>query len=516
MMFPLTRSQAEAVQSALDLDSLRASHPIEVPVRNALEVDQIFDHISYLKGSSVIRMLSNHLGQDIFLKGVGNYLKTHAYGNARTNDLWAALSAASGQDVQAFMDPWIRKIGFPVVTVAEEPGQISIQQSRFLTTGDVKTEEDETTWWVPVGLKTGTPAKVVPRALTEKKDTIRDVDDEFYKINADQSGFYRTNYPPQRLTKLGKAQDRLSIEDKIGLMGDATALAVSGNGTTAALLALLEGFKNEESFLVWSQIASSLGKVRQVFATNKEISAGLKKFTLQLVSPAAEAIGWEFPPGEEWLTGQSRKLLLGVAAGAGHEGIISEGKKKFAAWKSGDEKAIHQNLRGVVFNLAVANGGQEEYDTVKAEFRKTISVDGKEICIQALGRSKSLDHAWDLLEFVTSEEVPAQDAHGGVIAVSSNNETRSVAWDYTKKNWEHVEKRLGVSSVVIDRWIKMGLPKYSDTAIRDDIAEFFKDKETGQFSRSLVIVSDTITGNANYRQRDEAQLLEWLKAHGYA
>jgi len=76
----LTLSQAEGVQQAFHLDSLRASHPIEVPVKNALEVDQIFDHISYLKGSSVIRMLSVHLGRETFLRGVADYLKSHAYG----------------------------------------------------------------------------------------------------------------------------------------------------------------------------------------------------------------------------------------------------------------------------------------------------------------------------------------------------------------------------------------------------------------------------------------------------
>jgi aminopeptidase N len=43
-------------------------------------VDQIFDHISYLKGSSVIRMLSVHLGRETFLRGVATYLKAHAYG----------------------------------------------------------------------------------------------------------------------------------------------------------------------------------------------------------------------------------------------------------------------------------------------------------------------------------------------------------------------------------------------------------------------------------------------------
>ena len=70
----------ESVQPAFQLDALRASHPIEVPVKDALEINQIFDAISYLKGSSVIRMLSGHLGVEVFLGGVSDYLKAHAYG----------------------------------------------------------------------------------------------------------------------------------------------------------------------------------------------------------------------------------------------------------------------------------------------------------------------------------------------------------------------------------------------------------------------------------------------------
>ena len=69
-----------------------------MPVRDGPEVDQIFDHISYLKGSSVIRMLSSHLGEKVFLQGVADYLKKHQFSNATTNDLWDALSKASGQD----------------------------------------------------------------------------------------------------------------------------------------------------------------------------------------------------------------------------------------------------------------------------------------------------------------------------------------------------------------------------------------------------------------------------------
>ena len=461
-------------------------------------------------------MLSNHLGQDVFLKGVSNYLKAHAYGNARTDDLWGALSKVSGQDVKAFMDPWIKKIGFPVVTVAEEPGQISIQQSRFLITGDVKTEEDQTIWWVPVGLKTGQSEEVVHSALTSKEDTIRDINDEFYKLNADQTGFYRTNYPPQRLTKLGQSKDRLSEEDRIGLIGDAGALAVAGYGKTPALLSLLEGFRDEKSYLVWAQVASSLSKVKQVFAENKEVSNGLKKFTLKLVTPATEAVGWEFSKDEEWLTGQLRKLLIGLAANSGHEKTIAEGKKRFEAWQSGDEKAIHQNLRNVVFNMAVANGGSAEWNTIKEEYLKTKSVDGKEICLVALGRAKDKNLIKGLLDFAMSEHVPPQDAHSAIVAVSANNENRLVGWEYTRDQWDRVVKKLGVSNIVLDRWIKMGFTSFSDKAVAEDIKKFFKDKDTTAFARSLVIIADSISANASYKTRDEKVLLEWLKANGYA
>ena len=461
-------------------------------------------------------MLSNHLGQEIFLKGVGDYLKIHAYGNAKTNDLWEALSKASGQDVKEFMDSWIRKIGFPVVTIAEEPGQISLRQSRFLTTGDVKAEEDETMWWVPVGLRTGTPAKTVHSALTQKEDTLRDVDEEFYKINADQSGLYRTNYPPQRLMTLGQQLDRLSAEDKIGLMGDASALAISGDGTTPALLALLEGFREEKDYLVWAQVQASLTKVRMVFSTDQKISDGLKKFQLKLVSPSAEALGWDFPKDEDYLTAQKRKLLLSMAASSGNEKFVSEAKKKFAAWKSGDENAIHPNLRQVIFNVAIAEGGDAEYTAVKEEFHQTTTVDGKEVCLNALGKTSSIEKAKETLAFAISDDVAPQDSHTTIGSVAGNNKARIAAWEFTRDNWERIQKRLGGTFVVQDRWIKLGLANYSDLEIEKDIASFFKNKDTSAFNRSLVIVSDTIRGYASYKARDEKVLLEWLEAHGYA
>ena len=112
----------------------------------------------------------------------------------------------------------------------------------------MKGGEDETLWWVPLGLKTDPKETgAATKALTGKEDTLREVDETFYKLNSDQVGFYRTNYPPARLELLGKERHKLSAEDKIGLVADAAALAVAGEGTTAGLLVLAEKFEDEKN-----------------------------------------------------------------------------------------------------------------------------------------------------------------------------------------------------------------------------------------------------------------------------
>lgn len=506
----------EGMQQAFSLDGLRTSHPIEVPVSNALEVDQIFDAISYLKGSSVIRMLAAHLGVKTFLQGVADYLKAHTYSNATTSDLFSALSKASGQDVNTFMEPWIRKIGFPVVTVAEEPGQLSFRQSRFLTAGEVEAKEDETVWWIPLGLKTGPQATDAQREpLTTKEDTYRDIDTDFYKVNANQTGFYRTNLPPQRLAALGKGLDKLSVEDKIGLIGDAGALAVAGEGTTPAVLSLLESFENESSYLVWSQVLSSLGKIRSTLASDKQVSEALKAFTLKLISPAVEKIGWEFKSGDDFLTGQLRTLLITQAGLVGHEKVVAEAQRQFKAFTGGDQKAIHPSLRSAVFVTAIRAGGTDTYEALKSEYQTTKSVDGKEITLKAMGSVQEEQLALDYLNWALNGGTAIQDIHNVGMPLGSNSKVRHVVWEFVKSNWPTLREKLGANMVVLERFLRVSLMQITEENIRQDIEKFFADKDNKGYDRGLAVVNDTILGNAKYKERALEGTREWLNAHGY-
>jgi aminopeptidase N len=466
-------------------------------------------------------MLSAHLGEKVFLQGVADYLKAHQYSNATTNDLWSALSKASGQDVNSFMDLWVRRIGFPVVTVVEEPGQIGLRQQRFLLAGNVKPEEDETTWWIPLGLTTGDSASAASAhkttALTRKEDTVGDVNEGFYQLNKNLNGFYRTNYPPDRLKKLGEARDQLTVEDKIGLVGDAYANAVAGYGSTAGLLALVERFQDESDYLVWSQILTNIGNVRSVFSGTEDISEALRKYHLKLITPAVEKVGWEFKKDESYLVGQLRASLILSAGVVGHKATVDEALKRFDAYISGkNTSAIHPSLRRAVFATAIKNRGESALKAVQNEYLNTTSIDGKEICLHSLGRVPTASLAQQVMNFVFSDAVAMQDKHSSTIALANNSTVRPEVWHFIRDNWDtKVHPALYGNPVVLERFLRFGLNKFTDAAVADEIQTFFAGKDTRGYDKGLDVVDDTIRSYAAYGKRDEGVVREWLGANGY-
>ena len=53
---------------------------LQVPIKRAQEVEEVFDAISYHKGCSVIKMLRAVLGADHFQAGLQIYMNRHQYG----------------------------------------------------------------------------------------------------------------------------------------------------------------------------------------------------------------------------------------------------------------------------------------------------------------------------------------------------------------------------------------------------------------------------------------------------
>ena len=97
-------------------DQLPSTHPIADEMPDVESVHQNFDGITYAKGASVLRQLVAWVGQDEFLAGCRDYFARHAWGNTTLADFLAALERASGRDLTAWRDEWLRTTGVNLLT----------------------------------------------------------------------------------------------------------------------------------------------------------------------------------------------------------------------------------------------------------------------------------------------------------------------------------------------------------------------------------------------------------------
>jgi len=113
-----------------DSDRRRSSHPIAPEADDVADTEAAmnnFDGISYAKGASALRQLATWLGEDAFLAGINVLLTRHRFGSATLSDVLDALSEASGRDVHAWADGWLRTTGTDVVRVVEADGGVALE-----------------------------------------------------------------------------------------------------------------------------------------------------------------------------------------------------------------------------------------------------------------------------------------------------------------------------------------------------------------------------------------------------
>ena len=157
-------------------------------------------------------------------------------------------------------------MGYPIVTIESEKYDaskkelhITLTQSRYISSGDLKPEEDKVTWTVPLVISTDSTGKSPHRIMmTHKSQTITipytESDHAFYKLNYESTGLYRVKMSEDTLIKLCKeiyksGGSTFSSSDRIGILTDAWALARAGYGSTVGALEVLRWFAKEESYM---------------------------------------------------------------------------------------------------------------------------------------------------------------------------------------------------------------------------------------------------------------------------
>lgn len=505
----------DTLQHALSLDALRSSHPIEVPVKRADEINQIFDAISYSKGASLLRMISKWLGEDVFIKGVSQYLEKFKYGNAKTEDLWDALTAASGKNVTEVMNIWTKKVGFPVITVKEEGNEITFTQNRYFSTGDAKPEEDETLYPVFLALKSkngvDSSLELKQRSMTVKLDYA-----DFFKVNGDQSGIYITSYSDERWKKLGQQANLLSVEDRTGLVADVKALSTSGYTSTVNFLELVSSWRDEKSFVVWEQILNSISSFKTTWIFEPQnVIEGINAFVRDLVTKKMNEIGWDFSKNEDFATKRLKVALFGAACAAREQRVEKAAVEMFEKYTAGDKNAIPALIKPVVFNTVARIGGKENYEKIYSLYKNPVSTDEKLAALRTLGRFKEPELLERTLGYLFNGTVLNQDIYIPMQGMRTHKEGVEALWSWTQKNWDELSKRLPPGLSMLGSVVMLATSGFTSLDIKKEIKQFFDNRSTKGFDQSLAQSLDTITSKAQWVNKDRDVVITYLKEHGY-
>jgi aminopeptidase N len=109
---------------ALRADELPTTEPVSSPVATMAEATDRPNAITYVKGTAVVRQLAALIGPGTVTRGLADYLTRFApAGTGSLDDLIACWSEASGRDLAAWADEWLRTTGTPALTaeLAEAP-----------------------------------------------------------------------------------------------------------------------------------------------------------------------------------------------------------------------------------------------------------------------------------------------------------------------------------------------------------------------------------------------------------
>ena len=497
--------------AALSLDGLHSTRPIEFPVTSPRDADAMFDVLTYEKGASVLRMLEQYLGPEVFRTGVRDYLETHKLDNADTGDLWAALGRAAHQPIPAVMDGWIFRPGYPVVTVSRDAGgHLVLAQQRFnylrqpLPPAAIEPEQP---WQVPVQLRVHGRGSMEERVLLADREARLRLGEAADAVvaNAGGHGFYRVRYAPDLLETLLKRLHLLAPIERFNLVNDAWALAVAGLMPLTAYLDLTAHFREERDRNVWSVLAGSF------YAINRLVEPAerprLEALVRDRVAAAFTALGWTPRPGEDELTRQLRGDLARALGVLGNDGAIQARAAEIYVESLKQPGSVDPNLLPAVIAILAHAGDAKRYDEFLAAFRSAKTPQDEQRYLYALAGFRDPSLLRQTLERTINGEIRTQDAPFVVRSMLMSVYGREAAWDFVKRHWDTMDRLYPKHGM---RRLAEGVTGLATRELEADVQAFFAAKKPQFGGKVVAQYLEQLHVAVTLRERESTALSAYL------
>lgn len=499
--FSVSRAAAFAV------DGLRSSRPIEYPVRAPKDADAMFDVLTYEKGASVLRMLEQHIGPDVFREGVRRYLRAHAYRNADTGDLWVALGQAARQPIPDLMDGWIFQPGYPLVSAQLDGTSLRLSQQHFTYLSDPSADVSPPaarTWHVPLQLRiTAEGRSRTHRLLLTEPQTRLDLPPGFESvlINEGGHGFYRVRYAPDLLARLLRGPEQLEAIERFNLVNDAWAATIAGLMPLPDYLDLTATFRHERDKNVWAVLIDSFHLLNRIIQPADRPK--LEAFVRDRIGQALAELGWVPKPGESELSRQLRADLLRAVGTVGNDPAVQNRATELYAASLAQPTAVDPNLLPSLIAILAQIGDAARYEDFLSRFHKAATPQEERRYLYALAAFKPTALLEQTLTRTLSGEIRTQDAPFIIRLLLTNVYGRELAWDFVKGHWERMDHLFPKQGL---RRMLEGIVGLATPELEQDVHRFIADRKIDLGGKTLEQYLEQLRIAVAFRTREGSTL----------
>ncbi|XP_062379310.1 glutamyl aminopeptidase [Sardina pilchardus] len=506
-------------------DALLSSHPIIVDVSSPAEITSVFDSISYSKGASILRMLEDHLGRDVFRDGCRAYLKRFPFQNAKTSDFWQAQADVSKQPVAAIMDTWTQQMGYPMLSLTVSPTEARVTQSRFL----LDPKADPSTPSVPLGYKWTIPVKWQSVGTNRKESQMFDksspemvitgynpVTDGLIKVNNDHLGFYRVNHQDSMWSaisdQLVNDHEEFDRADRTSYIDDVFALARADKLDYGNAFNMTRHMSNETEYIVWDRVSSSTAYVTNMLADEPDVYPRFQKLFRGYVQDIAARMGWDDVGNQtERLL---RETVLGIACKMGDQQALNKAAELFNQWIDGSLPRVGVNLRLLVYRYGMKTAGNKaNWEVMFQRYIAATLAQEKDKLLYGLASVEDVSLLNRLLEASKDDSIiRSQDLFTVVRYVAANPYSKTMAWDWTTLNWDYLVNRYTINDRSLGRLLTSISSSYNTEQQLWKMEFFFaKTPDAGAGTMPRLQALETVKNNIEWMRLNKDEIRTWLE-----
>jgi alanyl aminopeptidase len=535
-----------AKSAVLESDAHDGARPVRQHVASASasasasEASEAFDPVMYEKTAIVIGSLEGWLGPDVLRAGVRSFIKAHEHKSASSADFFRALATASGKGVEPVVSSFLDQPGVPLVRASlvcdkGKAPRVTLSQSRYRIGPNAKKDRAnaEARWSIPVcvayeGAPGGAPSCGLLDAATSElllgppaanagadgadtntKNTKGPVRcPKWIYPNANEAGYYRFALPKAQLAALTASVMTLDPSSRIGLLGGAWALVMSGDMTADDFLDLLAGMKAERHPIVLEQIIESLARAHNALVDD-DARPAFRAYAASILLPVAIELGWDAkkrdPPERSALR---ERVLAALAVLAESPWLAPEADRKAAAYLK-DFRSVDPAIAVIAMTVSSRRAGEKRFSEIETALPRARTPQDRDILLRALGSFASPALLRRALDLMLSDKLRPQDGVPIVLAAMAWSESRPRVLAWLKERSGDLKGRL--PGYILGRFSEV-IATTCDRAAQADAAKLFREAaadtegEGRRLSRATEAAGQCIELRAREGARAKARL----------